>query len=351
MREYRARVEGQHQDDAAMLTYGTGLSVHRAEEIRLLKNFETRDAAAERARTKGNLKQSYNKRRPENTWLASQAVVEGFEQGVGTTEAALRAEHRSKKVIRRVACLDHRKMQYYAACTLTAAAAQLGKSDTELNALLEARTLPAEGALKLNYSLLGKTLVVTKAHSLSLACDRGQVVRQLLDEADAGWLFSPTRSQATRSQRRRERWFQTENGSRYRPPHEASAREAVANLQARVDSGEIALGEEFPPRVQEVRVGEDGKEEVRYVGSSGRLLPMHPRLEHWLREMVEGLRVRWSPDFLGMDESELGEWLARLREPAQASENHEHEIHEDASSRAFGAWCVALSGAPQPGGG
>jgi hypothetical protein len=348
--EYRGTVEGMSRNASALLTYGTGLSVNRAEGIRYLKNFESREASAERARTTGNLRQAYNKRKPENTWLASQKVVEGFESAVGTTEAALRAVSRAKPLKRRVADWDQRKMQYYAACAVTAAAEQLGTSEVELVTLLKAGALPAQGGLKLSYSKLGETLLVTKARSCKLACDRGQVVRQLLDETGAGWLFTPFQSHRTRSQRRRERWFKSKNGSRQRPPREASAREAKANLMARVESGEIALGEEFPPRVQEVRVV-DGKEEVRYVGSSGRLLPMHPRLEHWLGDMVKGLQVRWSPDFLAMDESELAEWLGRLREPAQGSENLENETHDGASSRASGAWCVALSGAPQPGGG
>jgi hypothetical protein len=350
VREYTATVEGQHRDDAAMLTFGTGLSVNKVNGIRLLKNFESRETAEERARTTGNLKPTYNKRRPERTWLASATVTEGFAAAVGIAEAELRGQSRAKPLKRRVADLDQRKMQYYAACTVRAAAEQLEISAETMATLLEAGASPAQGVFKINYSKLGETLIVTKARGSLLADDRGQVVQQLLDEASAGWLFAPVRSQACRTQRRRERWFTSKNGSRRRPPHEASAQEARANLMQRVESGEIAMGEEFPPRVQEVRVGGDGTEEVRYVGSSGRLLPMHPRLEHWLGEMVRGLRVRWSPNFLGMDESELAEWLDRLREPAQGCEYHAREIHAEASSRAFGAWCVASSGAPQPGG-
>ena len=133
--------------------------------------------------------------------------------------------------------------------------------------MLEARELPAEGAFKINYTKLGATLLVTKARSSSLAEDRGQVAQQLLDEADAAWLFTTSRSQSGRSQRRRERWFASKNGS----------------------------------------------------------------------------KVRWSPDFFGMSQGELGEWLTRLDEPAHGSEIHERETHEEASSRAHGAWCVRMS--------
>ena len=108
--------------------------------------------------------------------------------------------------------------------------------------------------------------------------------------------------------------------------------------------------------MESVTIGENGEEEVRYVGSPGILLPMRERWQHWVGEMERKLRVHWAPLFwhlpanspsradgeaapFGGAIDSIAGWLVVLGQPAQTEE----ESLESVRQRVWKTWVGATS--------